>query len=532
MIMIRTTSFILFFILYFSNIVLSGNITISKLSEDAGIHTDRRPISIGFYDSTANKTFVCWMGSYSDAIVKEFNHLTQTWSDDKIVGNSPFANSHNYPSLIQAPNGKLVIFYGCQNSVMRITSSPGPNSISGQWNDRDLVEAQGATYPVPVVTEDSIIYCFYRVTMNRIYPDSLYPVDYRPLCYIKSDDNGESWSQPVRFVDHYPRVDNLCEIYGGKISYQAENDSVSERIHISWSISGGGPGNHQHNFYRRHVYYTYLDPVNEHLYNINGNDLGRDIDDTEAEAFCKVVDTGTPPAGEQVGHQVSVHYLDDGNPIIIYQHEGFKCAYRDGNIWDVSTIYYLSNEPRDIEKTGPREFRTYRTAGQSLYIFKTSDGGMNWHLEDKITIQSELKRCYVINNYHNDVKYLLNEFVDDGYNVGLASRDVFIGRISDPNYISEYTSGAKPSDFSLNQNYPNPFNPETVISYKLRVTGLVQLTIFNRIGQEVQILVSEMQKAGIHKLTWNAAGLASGIYYCRLDVNDSFVQTRKLILMR
>ena len=257
--------------------------TLFKISEDAGIQTDRRPISIGFYDSVSNKTFVSWMGSYSSAVVKAFDHKSKTWSADKVVGISPFADSHNYPGLIQAKNGKLLLFYGCHNSVLRISSSPEPNSIEGTWNDIDLIEAQGASYPVPIVLEDGTIFCFYRITMNLVYPSSGYPVDYRPLAFVKSTDNGETWGTPVKFIDNYPRPDNLCEIYTGKISYQPRSDSVSERFHIAWSLAGGGPGHHQHGLYRRNVYYSYMEVSNEHFFDIEGNDLGKDINNMEAE---------------------------------------------------------------------------------------------------------------------------------------------------------------------------------------------------------------------------------------------------------
>ena len=129
---------------------------------------------------------------------------------------------------------------------MRITSSPHASSIEGGWNDRNLEEAQGAAYPVPIVTDNGTIYCFYRMMMKEIYPDNNYPGDYRPLGFVKSIDNGETWSRPVKLIDNYPREDHLSEIYTGKLTYQPAGNSVSERIHLAWSISGGGPDSHQH----------------------------------------------------------------------------------------------------------------------------------------------------------------------------------------------------------------------------------------------------------------------------------------------
>jgi len=51
------------------------------------------------------------------------------------------------------------------------------------------------------------------------------------------------------------------------------------------------------------------------------------------------------------------------------------------------------------------------------------------------------------------------------------------------------------------------------------------------LGEQVATLIAEQRSAGIHKLNWNARGLASGVYLYRLEAGE-FVQAKKLILMR
>lgn len=85
--------------------------------------------------------------------------------------------------------------------------------------------------------------------------------------------------------------------------------------------------------------------------------------------------------------------------------------------------------------------------------------------------------------------------------------------------------------FVLDQNYPNPFNPSTTISYSLPTTDMVQLKIFNILGQEVTTLVNEEKPSGSYELNWDAVNLPSGVYIYRLQAG-SFVQTRKMILMK
>ena len=86
--------------------------------------------------------------------------------------------------------------------------------------------------------------------------------------------------------------------------------------------------------------------------------------------------------------------------------------------------------------------------------------------------------------------------------------------------------------FKLEQNYPNPFNPKTTIKYQLPKSSLVNLTIYNLLGQKVAILVSAKQVAGTYKIEWDATRFASGVYYYKLETSSGFVQSKKLILLK
>ncbi|OGU45068.1 MAG: hypothetical protein A2000_16865 [Ignavibacteria bacterium GWB2_36_8] len=88
-----------------------------------------------------------------------------------------------------------------------------------------------------------------------------------------------------------------------------------------------------------------------------------------------------------------------------------------------------------------------------------------------------------------------------------------------------------PNEFSLLQNFPNPFNPSTLISYKLKETGNVQLKVYNILGDEIATLVNELKPAGNYEITWQAVNLPSGIYFYRLQAG-SFTDTKKMLLLK
>ena len=83
----------------------------------------------------------------------------------------------------------------------------------------------------------------------------------------------------------------------------------------------------------------------------------------------------------------------------------------------------------------------------------------------------------------------------------------------------------------LHQNYPNPFNATTTIQYEIPVGGPASLKIYNVLGQELSTLVEGESPAGIHRVSWNASQLPSGIYLCRLESGGRSTTT-KLVLMK
>jgi hypothetical protein len=112
-----------------------------------------------------------------------------------------------------------------------------------------------------------------------------------------------------------------------------------------------------------------------------------------------------------------------------------------------------------------------------------------------------------------------------------------------------------PDKFELSQNYPNPFNPSTSILYSIpfitqgsssrastsahhqrggesRDEGsLVQLKVYDILGNEIITLVDEYKSAGFYQVNFNANDLPSGLYFYRLQAGD-FFETKKMLLLK
>jgi Secretion system C-terminal sorting domain/FG-GAP-like repeat len=88
-----------------------------------------------------------------------------------------------------------------------------------------------------------------------------------------------------------------------------------------------------------------------------------------------------------------------------------------------------------------------------------------------------------------------------------------------------------PLGYRLYQNYPNPFNPSTKIKYELNTNSYVRLSIFDLKGLLVEILTNKRQSAGKYEVDFNAEGITSGVYFYRLETEESSL-TGKMVLIK
>ena len=88
-----------------------------------------------------------------------------------------------------------------------------------------------------------------------------------------------------------------------------------------------------------------------------------------------------------------------------------------------------------------------------------------------------------------------------------------------------------PHEFAFRPAYPNPFNPVTTLVFSIPTMSQVRLTIYNSLGQVVEIIESGMLPAGRYSRMWNATEYSSGVYIAELITGNNR-QCRKLMLVK
>ncbi len=103
--------------------------------------------------------------------------------------------------------------------------------------------------------------------------------------------------------------------------------------------------------------------------------------------------------------------------------------------------------------------------------------------------------------------------------------------------LENQSAGGLPSEFNLEQNYPNPFNPETRIRYSLPLESMINIAVYNTLGQQIELLENKIKTAGTHELNFDASNLSSGVYIYKMsaeatDGSNRFSKINKMLLLR
>jgi hypothetical protein len=111
------------------------------------------------------------------------------------------------------------------------------------------------------------------------------------------------------------------------------------------------------------------------------------------------------------------------------------------------------------------------------------------------------------------------------------------GQLRSPFAVSAREDPLTPMDFNLLPAYPNPFNPSVRWTLRVSESAEVRAVVYDVLGREVRTLKEGVLSPGTHALEFDAAGLAGGVYYCRvlaqpLSGRARFTGMQRAVLVR
>lgn len=93
-------------------------------------------------------------------------------------------------------------------------------------------------------------------------------------------------------------------------------------------------------------------------------------------------------------------------------------------------------------------------------------------------------------------------------------------------------NAALADEYILHPIYPNPFNSFSTVRVTLPESSILDVIVFNTLGERVLSLADGVFDAGTHTFPLHASELSSGLYLVRADVPGQWTDVRKVLLMK
>ncbi len=181
---------------------------------------------------------------------------------------------------------------------------------------------------------------------------------------------------------------------------------------------------------------------------------------------------------------------------------------------DFYIYLYLSHGGQPLDRTSKVSV-LLGTSAQSLIVKSSAGAGESYYF-DGVRWQDLFDYDFGITAWNSTANFCIKALTTT----------------SPPDNLASYRIDKIPESYVLEQNYPNPFNNSTMINYQLPTASQVDLGIYNLLGQKVATLVSEKQPAGSYNVQWDTFGFASGVYLYKMQTDQGFAITKKLLLLK
>ncbi len=182
------------------------------------------------------------------------------------------------------------------------------------------------------------------------------------------------------------------------------------------------------------------------------------------------------------------------------------------------------SDPHQIQKVSAMYYgqnTDVRVSGKYAYV---ANGYLGVRMIDISNIRQPQEIGYYQTERGQAIKFVMNgQFICAAYLDVMIFENTFISDVASP--APEF-----PVNFELKPNYPNPFNPETTIPFSVAQSGRVRLTVYNTLGEVVQVLVDGYLPAGEYRIPFRGNGLASGTYLYELKEGEHRLVRSMLLL--
>lgn len=241
------------------------------------------------------------------------------------------------------------------------------------------------------------------------------------------------------------------------------------------------------------------------------------------------------------------------------------------NTLDLLGITFQVNESTEVlsNNNNPIAFNTL-TLGQTVEVkaIRLADGSniaLRIKVEDVLLLSGTIKQVEIngVSVADTPIIFDANTIILGKFNLVIGLEDLSTGefvevralqisgnnffatkvKVQGTNIITDISSvensrSSVPTGFELNQNYPNPFNPTTTIAFRIQgqSAASVQLTVYNVLGQAVQVLVNESMRVGAYAIEWDGRDSignlsASGVYIYRLKIGNE-IKSKQMLLLK
>jgi photosystem II stability/assembly factor-like uncharacterized protein len=157
--------------------------------------------------------------------------------------------------------------------------------------------------------------------------------------------------------------------------------------------------------------------------------------------------------------------------------------------------------------------------GNDLGVYVTTNSGTNWY-------QFSTGMPYAL------VFDLTIVYPNRNIRAATHGNGIWQRKLAENPISVEPVSNQLPQKFALYQNYPNPFNPVTYIKFDIPIQQLVKLIIYDINGREVKTLLNKSLSPGSYSMQFNASNLSSGVYFYRLETDNGFADSKKMIVAK